>query len=1570
MQVSPVIVEHRMGPGPKGMVPGLEESAYPPGQKRHGATPVMRIWGRDHKDRNVSVDVHGYFPYFYARPVDESAFRNDRRAAAFDAIKRGLEEALTRDQDVEERVRRIDAAVLTQFYGYHGGPVNFARIELWNPSDQRRAGTYLIQTGVDFLGGRLRLQPHESHVDFQMKFFIDFQIFGLKPFRLKRFLRHSNHIDVAASEIETVTSEEDSELAVELTALPSLRQLFLEEARIMRSQGASEADIRTVCAISSEWATPTDNSDVVKDVSSRILGNKDAHAFWTGQLQKLRDMELQRRNQQQQPTIVEVPPTTKILSSVDQEVDEQDCRRDEEYLGILPEEEEEEEEEEDRESPVPRPDWSVSSMNSLEVLNRLKAKSARKKLRLSISQTQTSTSSLTARIVKPVQRPPTPDAVRTWLLDHQTERTNPSWHYSNARDVPSRAKRKFKDRPNRAAQTEEDLPDFDTSRTTGRPECSLAVYRRIETRNGFRPGEYRRPSIPTTGGIVARPARGPPSPNDVRQWLRKTQKKRKRTSKYITPPDRTPPVETGSGARDKRTMRTGKGTTPVSILVLETLAATRPNLTRPQPDTDPLIAVAWRFRGSYDTDPDEDEKGLLVVQGCEIQSLRGHDVEVVESELGLLKKIGNLVKAHDPDVLLGWDTERESVAYLIDRGRVLKFDVTAALARTRPGDQISARKQEKDKKKRLVEIRGRICLCGYRVVVHDEVARSRSYELEAVAETMTGRKLPRYTPRELYLRAIDEPLLRWHAMGHVARRCATILQIMTELNTIGRAAEVAQLFGMPLSDAIFRGSQHRVEAVLLRLVRPRHGNPVVARRIDTPPYFHAESADLERSKKKRPWYTIASPTKDQVVNQPGLEMVAMTLEPQSDIYEDPVAVLDFRSLYPSMIIAYNMCFSTLICKLKPKIAFLDHHSKDPKDQALIQDHLRRQRLLQIQQQQRQAAKQKAQSAITFFAADEEEEEEDDDDGQDLDGDYYGLEDDQDDEDAEELIKPPPEAPVVALKSPPAVPSSSLTTGRLGVLGSRPDATSARALVDAEKSGNRTFIAPNGCVFAPLAQREGVLPRALREILAARVMVKAAMKRAAKRHQGTRVRILDARQLALKLLANVIYGYCSASFSGRQPCAELADAIVSSGRETLEDAIADAGGSGYRAAPVRYGDTDSLFVRRKGETVAEAIEWAKTFADDITKKHPAAVALKFEYVFYPCALVAKKRYVGIAYEKEPQGSDASRHPSEDGGHWICKGLECMRRDQSEFIGKTMEKVLRVLFKTRDVSEAKKTFLRSVDAAISGRTPFQDFVIRQQAKLGSYKREDRQPVANVAKAMNTLGGRIVYEERVAFVIIASSSGLPYYRSVQDLDTALRENSVLDVKYYVLKKLVPPLQRVLGLIGVNVNDHWLAGINWQDMTRALGAKNNIRGLITKFCESKICRACQKRKTSDVAKDLCDVCASAPARTLLLATVAVAETAATAETLRQRCLLCAADPLGSIDDPCPARRPSSAFPFADRPCDSRDCDVAYARRDVTNDHSSALDRLNVITSFFSNQNPPRRRLQLAYDESLGYEG
>lgn len=80
------------------------------------------------------------------------------------------------------------------------------------------------------------------------------------------------------------------------------------------------------------------------------------------------------------------------------------------------------------------------------------------------------------------------------------------------------------------------------------------------------------------------------------------------------------------------------------------------------------------------------------------------------------------------------------------------------------------------------------------------------------------------------------------------------------------------------------------------------------------------------------------------------------------------------------------------------------------------------------------------------------------------------------------------------------------------------------------------ISPCGAVFVKSSVREGVLPRMVREILDCRQMVKQSMKL----HKNDKLlqRVLHSRQLGLKLMANVTYGYTAANFSGRMPCVEV------------------------------------------------------------------------------------------------------------------------------------------------------------------------------------------------------------------------------------------------------------------------------------------------------------------------------------------------------------------------------------------------------------------------------------------------
>merc|ERR1712117_749514 len=53
-----------------------------------------------------------------------------------------------------------------------------------------------------------------------------------------------------------------------------------------------------------------------------------------------------------------------------------------------------------------------------------------------------------------------------------------------------------------------------------------------------------------------------------------------------------------------------------------------------------------------------------------------------------------------------------------------------------------------------------------------------------------------------------------------------------------------------------------------------------------------------------------------MAGQPGEENFegATVIEPKRGYYADPVATLDFSSLYPSIMMAHNLCYTTLLKK--------------------------------------------------------------------------------------------------------------------------------------------------------------------------------------------------------------------------------------------------------------------------------------------------------------------------------------------------------------------------------------------------------------------------------------------------------------------------------------------------------------------------------------------------------------------------------------------------------------------------------------------------------------------------------
>lgn len=213
----------------------------------------------------------------------------------------------------------------------------------------------------------------------------------------------------------------------------------------------------------------------------------------------------------------------------------------------------------------------------------------------------------------------------------------------------------------------------------------------------------------------------------------------------------------------------------------------------------------------------------------------------------------------------------------------------------------------------------------------------------------------------------------------------------------------------------------------------------------------------------------------------------------------------------------------------------------------------------------------------------------------------------------------------------------------------------------------------------------------------------------------RRKVLDARQLGLKYISNVTYGYTSANFSGRMPSVEIADSIVQTGRSTLENAIRWIEADARWQAKVVYGDTDSLFIKLAGRTLEEAHQIGRDIAAFITSKCPEPMKLKFEKVYMPCALMSKKRYIGFKYEK----------PGDKEPIFDAKGIETVRRDNCLLVSKVLEKTLKILARTRDLSQVQEYVQRQFQKVLAGaKQNLSDFVFCKEVRLGSYA-ADRHP-----------------------------------------------------------------------------------------------------------------------------------------------------------------------------------------------------------------------------------------------------
>ncbi|CAB4055014.1 REV3L [Lepeophtheirus salmonis] len=551
-------------------------------------------------------------------------------------------------------------------------------------------------------------------------------------------------------------------------------------------------------------------------------------------------------------------------------------------------------------------------------------------------------------------------------------------------------------------------------------------------------------------------------------------------------------------------------------------------------------------------------------------------------------------------MITGYETHQLSWGYIIKRARFINIDLISALSRIiKEQDQKTIDLYEGENEYEMdFKIEGRIILNIWKLLRSE--ASLYSYTFENMMFHILHKRVPKYD---------DEMLSSWERFDP------------EQLDLFGRNSELARLFGIQFYEVISRGSQFRVESMMLRLAKSQN-------------------------------YVSLSPSVRQRARMRSGEYIPL-------------------SLYPSIIMAYNYCFTTCLG-----------------------------RVLQS----------------------------------------------QDNEDSYEFgcsVLPHP------------------------------------TLSELARLEDHLTFSPGGIAFLKASVRKGILPEMLHKILDTRVMVKRSMK--LYRDDNILKRTLHARQLGLKLIANVTYGYTSANFSGRMPCIEVGDSVVSKGRETLERCI-----KLIESHPSWNG---------RGRTKEEAFNIGDEMAKAVTLDNPKPVKLKFEKVYMGCILQTKKRYVGYMYESRDQSDPI----------YDAKGIETVRRDGCPAVAKILEKSLRILFETKDVTKVRTYVQRQFHKILSGKIPLQDLTFAKEFRgLKGYRPGACVPSLELTRRLMKKDRMNVPRigQRVPYIIIYGEPGRPLIQSVRSpqevMESGLRPNST----YYVSKVIGPPLDRCFSLLGVDIH------------------------------------------------------------------------------------------------------------------------------------------------------------------------
>lgn len=299
----------------------------------------------------------------------------------------------------------------------------------------------------------------------------------------------------------------------------------------------------------------------------------------------------------------------------------------------------------------------------------------------------------------------------------------------------------------------------------------------------------------------------------------------------------------------------------------------------PQPEEDSIIQIANYV--TYQGDSKPILKNIFVLGTC--SEIAGAQVRTYDSEVKMLEEWRDFVITIDPDILSGYNIVNFDLYYLLKRAEALKVHSFPLLGRIRNEKSTIKKsnlssKQMGSRETNDVTIRGRVQIDVMQAIRHDY--KLGSYSLNNVSSHFLGEQKEdvHHSIITKLHRGTDEE--RKRLAVYCLKDAYLPQRLLDKLMIIVNYIEMARVTGIPLSFILQRGQQIKVVSQLLRFCRQEG---------------------------------FVMPT---LISLPNSETYVggHVMDPKAGYYDKPIATLDFASLYPSIMIAHNICYSTWVPK--------------------------------------------------------------------------------------------------------------------------------------------------------------------------------------------------------------------------------------------------------------------------------------------------------------------------------------------------------------------------------------------------------------------------------------------------------------------------------------------------------------------------------------------------------------------------------------------------------------------------------------------------------------------------------